>query len=441
MNPSGHSAAQPTRDVRARAAVIISQLLAQHGSLSTLLTRSAEDRDFALLQELCFGTCRWYYQLDAILKQLLTRPLKAKDADVRALLLIGLYQLQHLDIAAYAVINETVSATRALGKDWARSLVNAVMRNYQRRHEELLPKATAGEAGRFAHPQWLIERLRSAWPGSWQDVLEANNLRPPMTLRINRRKTTRDDYLLQLQQGGIEARAGQLADTAIYLQEACPVERLPGFAVGMVSVQDEASQLVPGLLQPGPGMRVLDACAAPGGKSCHILESERSLSELVALDNSSRRLERMQQNLERLQLKAHMITADAQRLDSWWDGQPFDRILLDAPCSATGIIRRHPDIKLLRRPADIQQLRSIQLQLLQSLWHCLKPGGILLYSTCSILPEENHQIIEAFLDTQADAKDQEISAQWGVECPRGRQLLPDPSGHDGFYFALLRKPG
>src|SRR5690606_19855071 len=207
----------------------------------------------------------------------------------------------------------------------------------------------------------------SAWPGSWQDVLEANNLRPPMTLRINRRKTTRDDYLLQLQQGGIEARAGQLADTAIYLQEACPVERLPGFAVGMVSVQDEASQLVPGLLQPGPGMRVLDACAAPGGKSCHILESEHSPSELVALDNSSRRLERMQQNLERLQLKAHMITADAQRLDSWSDGQPFDRILLDAPCSATGIIRRHPDIKLLRRRADIQQLRSIQLQLLQSL--------------------------------------------------------------------------
>lgn len=441
MNPSGQPAANQNRNVRARAAVIISQLLVQRGSLSTLLTRSPDDKDFALLQELCFGTCRWYYQLDAVLKQLLTRPLKAKDADIHALLLTGLYQLQHMDIAAYAIINETVSATRALGKDWARSLVNAVMRNYQRRHEELLPKARASDAGRFAHPQWLVERLRKAWPDAWQRVLEANNLRPPMTLRINQRQTTRDDYLERLQQAGIDATPGPLADTAIYLSEPCLVERLPGFTEGMVSVQDEASQLVPGLLQLHSGMRVLDACAAPGGKSCHILESERSLSSLVALDNNERRLQRMQQNLDRLQLNARMITAEAQDTDSWWDGEPFDRILLDAPCSATGIIRRHPDIKVLRRPADVQQLRGIQLQMLQSLWRCLKPGGILLYSTCSVLPEENHQIIEAFLSSQADAKDQEISAQWGVECPRGRQLLPDPSGNDGFYFALLRKPG
>jgi len=441
MNSSGQPAVRQTHDVRARAAVIISQLLVQHGSLATLLTRSNDDKDFALLQELCFGTCRWYYQLDAVLKQLLTRPLKAKDADIHALMLIGLYQLQHLDIAAYAVINETVSATRALGKDWARSLVNAVMRNYQRRHEELLPKATASDAGRFAHPQWLVERLRGAWPESWQSVLDANNLRPPMTLRINRLQTTREDYLQRLQQAGIDARAGLLADTAIYLTEACPVERLPEFAQGMISVQDEASQLVPGLLQLEPRMRVLDACAAPGGKSCHILESEHSLSELVALDNSERRLQRMQENLNRLQLNARMIAAEAQDTDSWWDGEPFDRILLDAPCSATGIIRRHPDIKLLRRPADVKQLRVIQTQLLQSLWRCLKPGGILLYSTCSVLPEENDRIIEAFLSTQDDAKHQEIPAHWGVECPRGRQLLPDPSGNDGFYFAVLRKPG
>src|SRR5690606_12565030 len=219
--------------------------------LSTLLTRSAEDRDFALLQELCFGTCRWYYQLDAILKQLLSRPLKAKDADIHALLLVGLYQLQHLDIAPYAVINETVSATRALGKDWARSLVNAVMRNFQRQHEELLRDAVASDTGRFAHPQWLLERLRKAWPQAWREVLDANNLRPPMTLRVNQSQTTRDEYLSLLQAHSIPARPGTLADTAIYLTGACPVEQLPGFAEGMVSVQDEASQLVPGLLQAG----------------------------------------------------------------------------------------------------------------------------------------------------------------------------------------------
>lgn len=430
--------------LRAKAAVTLSKLLAQEGSLASLLRRAdypADDSSFPLLQEIVFGTCRWYFQLDAILAQLLSKPLKAKDNDVRCLLLIGLYQLHHLRVPDYAVVNETVAATKALKKDWAKGLVNAILRGFLRDTETLVKKSLTSEQGEFAHPRWLIERLRSAWPQQWAQILKDNNIRPPMTLRVNTHRIAMEQFLANLEQAGIDAAAGPLASTSVYLANPCPVESIPGFEEGLCSVQDEASQLIPGLLDLQDGLRILDACAAPGGKTCHILESGFEFKELVALDNDARRLERLQQNLDRLQLHATVTVGDAGDAAQWWDNAAFDRILLDAPCSATGIIRRHPDIKLLRRDTDIPKLGLLQTQLLESVWGCLNPGGLLLYSTCSVLPEENSAIVGRFLESHDDAKLETIDAQWGVECDIGKQLLPGAGGNDGFYFARLRKIG
>jgi len=281
--------------------------------------------------------------------------------------------------------------------------------------------------------------MRTAWPSQWQSILEANNQHPPMTLRVNLARISRQDYLDRLTKARCPARPGELTDSSLYLEEAQPVSALPGFAEGLVSVQDEASQLIPDLLDLAPGISLLDACAAPGGKTCHLLERDVSFARLTALDNDARRLERVQQNLDRLQLRASLVCADAGEPSTWWDGRLFDRILLDAPCSATGIIRRHPDIKLLRQEDQVRALQKEQLRLLAALWPCLKPGGLLLYSTCSALPAENSDIIGRFVAQQGDAKHEEIPAAWGVECAHGRQLLPDAAGHDGFYFARLRK--
>lgn len=427
---------------RAKAATILNKLLAHEGSLANLLTRPISGdgvQEFPLLQEICFGTCRWYYQLDAILNLLLTKPLKTKDGDLRCLLLIGLYQLHFLRVPSYAVVNETVSATQALGKGWAKGLINGVLRNFLRDADALVEQVQRTASSKFAHPVWFIKRMEKAWPDHWEAILTANNQHPPMTLRVNESRVSRVEYLSLLNDASIPAREGTLASSCIYLNGPCSVDSLPGFADGLVSVQDEASQLIPALLALQSGDSVLDACAAPGGKTCHILESGHSLSRVVALDDDARRLEKLHQNLLRLQLTAEVIVADAGAVNGWWDGESFDRILLDAPCSATGIIRRHPDIKILRRPDDLGKLREIQRTLLDRLWTCLKPGGLLLYSTCSVLPEENSEIIAAFLQCQSDAKHEEIQAQWGVECAQGRQLLPHPDGHDGFYFATLRK--
>ncbi len=428
--------------LRAKAAKTLSQLLKQEGSLASLLQRgdNAQDQQsFPLLQEIIFGTCRWYFQLDAILVQLLSKPLKAKDNDIRCLLLIGIYQLHHLRVPEYAVVNETVGATKLLKKEWAKGLTNAILRGFLREQDTLVENALKKPQGKYAHPRWFIKRLQAAWPTQWQQALEQNNLRPPMTLRVNTLKCSRDAFLESLANAGIGARAGQLAATSVYLDHACPVHELPGFDDGVFSVQDEASQLIPDLMELGSGQRLLDACAAPGGKTCHILESGQDFVSVLALDNDARRLERLHENLERLQLSALVKTGDAGDPSQWWDGEPFDRILLDAPCSATGIIRRHPDIKLLRQDADIPKLQAIQAQLLKTLWTCLAPGGLLLYSTCSVLPEENNSIVAQFLRLHPDAKVEGISALWGVECPTGRQLLPQADGNDGFFYARLRK--
>ena len=425
---------------RANAATILAALQAHSGSLASHLDELPAGDDGGLLQELCFGSCRHFHELDFLAGTLLSKPLRPRDQDIRCLLVIGIYQLRFLRIPDHAAVNETVEATTLMGKPWARALVNGVLRSYQKSLPMLDQKLTKASAEvRSSHPYWLLKRLRHDWGTLASSVMDANNRRAPMTLRVNARKVTATRYLDQLEAAGIAARPGSLAPTAVYLEKPCAVTLLPGFADGLVSVQDEASQLTAGLLNLAPGQRVLDACAAPGGKTCLILESEPGLGSMQALDISAARQQTLEQNLQRLGLDAMVGVGDASRPDTWWDGIPFDRILLDAPCSATGVIRRHPDIKLLRRDEDLADLQAQQRLMLSRLWPCLKPGGHLLYATCSVLRCENEDIICAFLESQPDVKCTAMAADWGVECRFGRQLLPDPEGTDGFYFCLLTK--
>lgn len=427
---------------RAAAARVLAEVLGPGRSLSAALPRQlagipgARERGF--VQELCFGTLRWLPRLELLLKPLLRQPLKKRDSDVQALLLIGLYQLLYLETPPHAAVSETVNATSVLGKQWARGLANGVLRNFQRRQAELTASADKREAGRFAHPQWIIDRLRKAWPDRWEAILEANNQRAPMTLRVNRLRTSRDDYLKRLSDEGIGARAAPHVAHGVILDIPVPVQQLPGFAEGMVSVQDAAAQLAGELVDPQPGERVLDACAAPGGKTGHLLERAAEL-EVLAVEQDPARLEKVTENLERLGSRATLVQSDAAATDQWWDGRPFDRILLDAPCSATGVIRRHPDIKVLRRPADIEDLVQEQHRLLEGLWPLLKPGGMLVYATCSVLPQENEQQIRRFLRDHSDAGVGEIAAAWGHAGEAGRQILPGEDEMDGFYYARLVK--
>lgn len=426
---------------RAIVAKILVSLLNDRGSLNTLLGNHKDHPEFSLIQESCYGCCRWYFALESLLGQLLNKPLKKQDLDIKCLMICALYQLRELEVAEYAVINESVSAVQVFKKPWAKGLVNAVLRGYQRKKDELEQTLTASQPNRdLAFPSWLESEINGQWPEQALSIFQNSNQRPPMTLRVNLASNSREQYLDSLNQAGMDASAGELADSALYLDKPAPVTDLPGFAEGRVSVQDEASQLVPGLLQLEPGQRVLDACAAPGGKSCHILESERSLTQLTSIDMSQSKLDRIRENFERLGLESNLVAADAGEIDAWWDGNHFDRILLDAPCSATGVIRRHPDIKLLRRPEQIKALGEIQSGLLEKLWTCLKPGGLLLYTTCSLLRQENEDTIRRFLDSTDSAKYEAIAADWGVECAFGRQLLPGTSsGPDGFFYAVLRK--
>jgi 16S rRNA (cytosine967-C5)-methyltransferase len=426
---------------RAIAATILAALEEGSGSLATHLAEHQELADYGLLQETCYGCCRWFYSLEYLVANLVTKPLRRKDHDLKCLLIVGLYQLRSLSTPDYAVINETVAAANQLGKSWGKSLVNAVLRNYLRRQPEFEQSlAVAAPAKAAAFPDWLYNELQRHWPQQLTEILAASNERPPMTLRVNVRRQSRTDALSALAVAGCPALPGQLAGCAVYLASPAPVESLPGFAAGTLSVQDEASQLVPPLLQLQHGLRVLDACAAPGGKTCHILESEPLLTECVALDIDAGRLNRISANLARLQLKAKLLVADAGNPSQWWDGKSFDRVLLDAPCSATGVIRRHPDIKLLRTPANVERLLQTQQLLLRELWRCLAPGGLLLYTTCSILRQENEDQIALFLESTSNAKYESITADWGVECRFGRQLLPGAGNvPDGFFYALLRK--
>jgi 16S rRNA (cytosine967-C5)-methyltransferase len=420
---------------------VVEQVVVRARYLDAALTEILERtpaRDGALVQEMSYGTLRWFDQLATVAALFLDKPLKQKDQDVYALLLIGLYQLRFMRVARHAAVKETVEAASALNKPWAKNLLNACLRASLREEARVRAAIAADPAAAFSHPAWLLEEIKRHWPDDWAAILLANNERPPLALRVNRRHQSREQYLARLAQAGLTAHAHAFSDTAVILESPVAVSELPGFAQGDVSVQDAAAQLAAPLLDARPGERALDACAAPGGKTGHLLE-QAALAELVALDREPARVKLIEDNLARLGLAAQVRTGDAAQPAAWWDGRPFDRILADVPCSATGVIRRHPDIKRRRRPEDLPRLMATQEQILEGLWPLLKPGGKLLYATCSILPEENENRMTAFLRRHADAAEEPLATGAGRARAVGRQMLPGEAGMDGFYYARLRK--
>ncbi|WP_205472855.1 16S rRNA (cytosine(967)-C(5))-methyltransferase RsmB [Agarivorans sp. Alg241-V36] len=436
-------AEQPkTKQINARAAAAntLYQVVDQGQSLSQMLPRVLPQvvaRDHALVKELCFGVLRWLPRFEAVLQQLMDKPLKGKIRNGHFLLMVGLYQLFYMRVPAHAAVSETVSATSQLKLHSLKKLVNGVLRNAERQREQLEPQLTANDSLQYCHPSWISKRLKAAYPEHWAQILEANNQHAPMWIRVNALQGERDAYQAELAALEISSQSSTLAQQALCLDKAQPVHKLPRFAEGASSVQDGAAQMAASLLDAKAGERVLDACAAPGGKTCHILELQPSLNELVAVDTEQTRLNRVTENLERIGLKATLHCNDASKPERWND-QPFDRILLDAPCSATGVIRRHPDIKWLRRDSDIAELVKLQKEILEALWQQLKPGGVMLYATCSVLPDENSQQIAAFLQQTDDAELMPINPDETAAQP-GWQLLPGNNNMDGFYYARLRK--
>ena len=428
-------------NTRLIAARTLSRVLQDGQSLTTALEAALQTvesgKDRAFIQALCYGVCRTYHRLDFILSELLDKPLK--DLDVKALALVGLYQLKYMRVKTHAAVSETVLAARK--KPWAKALINALLRGYLREQEDLEQKADNVQYAAVSHPDWLIQQIEQDWPQQARQILRENNQPPPMALRVNLALISRDQYLQQLSEQGIEAAAVSFCPSAIILDKPVAVDLLPGFAEGLVSVQDTAAQLAAGLLDVLAGSRVLDVCAAPGGKAAHILEYQPQLKELVAVDVDASRMQRVSDTLQRLKLPATLVVGDAANPQDWWNGQLFDRILLDAPCSALGVIRRHPDIKLLRRAEDIRPLQVLQLNILHAVWPLLAPGGIMLYATCSILKQENEQQIDAFLAAHSDAVELPIDAVWGFAGSHGRQIMTGESAMDGFYYARLGKSG
>ncbi|MAL50214.1 MULTISPECIES: 16S rRNA (cytosine(967)-C(5))-methyltransferase RsmB [unclassified Methylophaga] len=422
------------------AAALVIQRVIQGQSLNTAfvdISKRLDETQRPLFQQLTYGVIRWFFALESILQQLLSKPLKTKDADVQALLLVGIYQLRSLRIPDHAALSETVNASKRLNKQWASGLINACLRNYQRQQktlEETLAEQTVTE---YAHPAWLIEKYQADWPDLWQDILSANNQQPPMMLRVNSREYSQSEYLELLEKATIPGIAIENCPQGILLQQACDVFALPGFVEGAVSVQDGAAQQVVDLLDLQPNQRILDACSAPGGKTCHILERFPN-NEVIAVDISQERLKQVEENLSRLNLSANCLAADASNPQNWWNGEQFDRILIDAPCTGSGVIRRHPDIKLLRKAEDIEQLVRQQQALLDNLWPLLKPDGLLIYTTCSALKQENELQIEAFLQRQPEAMEQLPSRAPARRVSFGYQLLPGDNHLDGFYYACLR---
>jgi len=431
---------------RTIATEILIQVLGQGQSLTAALPQHVErlgdPRERALAKALCFGVLRWLPRLEALISSLVKKPPQGKDLDLRIVLLLGLYQLIYTRQPPHAAVSETVAIAQSRGKPWAKALINGVLRNFQRQREKLFREIDQKPHVALAHPRWLVARIRDAYPKDWQNILAENNRQAPMTLRVNTQHMSRDQYLHDHPQS-----ASPVAHTrsGIQLDQAEDIHQVPGFAKGLVSVQDGAAQLATELLALGPGQRVLDACAAPGGKTAHILESEPGLTALTAVEQDPLRLIRLEETLKRLELSADLRCADATAPDTWWDGQPFQRILLDVPCSGSGIIRHHPDIKFHRRPNDIPRLVASQARILRALWPLLAPGGLLLYVTCSVLPEENQQQIQKFLAEHPDAREKPIDAPWGRWITKGgkrqpgRQILPGEDDMDGFFYARIEK--
>lgn len=423
-------------NVRAAAATVLFHVVDKGQSLSTALPEAQQKikpRDYALLQEICYGSLRYLPRLETIANNLMDNPLKGNKRVFHHLVLVGIYQLSFMRIPAHAAVGETVEATKTLRGQSLSGLINAVLRNYQRRQEELDEIAVSHDAGKYGHPGWLLKLLKSTYESDWEAIAEANNQKAPMWLRVNERHNTRDEYLALLENEEISASVHSKARNAIKLDKPCDVHDLPGFEKGWISVQDAAAQLSVDYLQPEDGELILDCCAAPGGKTAHILERTTG-AEVVAIDSDKFRLKRVYDNLDRLDLQAKVVCGDARKPEQWWSGEQFDRILLDAPCSATGVIRRHPDIKWLRRANDIDALAQLQSEILDAMWQQLKTGGTMVYATCSITPQENVQQVIAFLKRTDNAK----LVGSDLTSP-GIQILPGEEDMDGFYYAVLKK--
>lgn len=401
-------------------------------ALEQTLPTLENSQEKAFVQAVCYGVCRYYHRLQFVLSQLLDKPIK--DAEIYALALVGLYQLVFMRVKNHAAVSETVNACPKK-KSWAKNLLNALLRRYLREQEILEKRANENPVALYSHPKWLISSLESDWGEKGAQIFQAANQPPPMILRVNRLQATQETYLQLLKEAEIDAQAVEICSSAIRLEKPVAVTSLPNFETGMVSVQDTAAQFAASLLDLKAEQRVLDLCAAPAGKTAHILESEPNL-ECVAVDIDATRMKRVETNLQRLNLSAQLIVGDATQPQTWWDGKQFDRILVDAPCSALGVIRRHPDIKLLRRAEDLNALPQLQAQILNAAWPMLKEGGLLIYATCSILKAENEYQIGQFLATHSNAREipfEKNPAQHGL------QILTGENDCDGFYYARLRK--
>lgn len=403
------------------------------GEFADALPKLADPRDRALVEAICFAALRERARYAAALDGWMAKPPGQRDAPLRALLYVGFAQIDALRLPAHAAVDATVEAARALGRTHQAGMVNALLRRALR---EGLPAADPAHAW----PAWLLDEVRRDWPAQADAVLAASAIAAPLWLRVNRLKSDRDAAQAALQAAGIAATAHPALTDALRIEDSMAVADLPGFEDGLMSVQDGSAQAVADALAPAPGARVLDACAAPGGKAAHLLERDPSL-RLLALDIDSRRLRRTADTLKRVGVDAtvELKTADATHLSAWWDGKPFDAVLIDAPCSATGIVRRQPDILLHRQPADIDALVSTQARLLDALWPVVAPGGVLVYATCSILARENAEQIDAFLARTADAVAEPLDARFGHAAGAGRQRLPGEDGMDGFFYARLRR--
>ncbi|MBS0850083.1 16S rRNA (cytosine(967)-C(5))-methyltransferase RsmB [Citrobacter sp. JGM124] len=425
-----------TLNLRSIAAQTVEQVVEQGQSLSQILPAmqlKVAEKDRALLQALCFGVLRTLPQLEWFVQQLMSRPMTGKQRTVHYLILVGLYQLLYTRIPPHAALAETVEGAVAIKRHAFKGVINGVLRQFQRQQDALLAAAEKDES-HYLHPKWLLQRLKKAWPTQWQAIVDANNQSPPMWLRVNRQYHTREEWLKLLEDSGLTGQACQKYPDAVLLDTPVPVQRLPGFDKGWVTVQDASAQGCVDLLDPQDGEFILDLCAAPGGKTTHILERAPK-AKVMAVDVDTQRIKRIHENLERLNMQAEVKQGDGRHPQQWCEGAKFDRILLDAPCSATGVIRRHPDIKWLRRDRDIPELVTLQKEIIDAIWPYLKSGGTLLYATCSILPDENSEQIRTFLSHHADAS----LVETGDEKMPGRQNLPLVDGGDGFFYAKLIK--
>ncbi|WP_058914316.1 16S rRNA (cytosine(967)-C(5))-methyltransferase RsmB [Entomohabitans teleogrylli] len=423
-------------NLRSLAAQAIEQVVEKGQSLSNVLPplqQKVSDKDKALLQELCFGVTRTLPLLEWLVGKLMSRPMTGKQRTIHYLIMVGFYQLIYTRIPAHAALAETVEGAIAIKRPQFKGLINGVLRQFQRQQDALLAESAQQEC-RWLHPSWLLKRLKAAYPQQWQSIIEANNLHPPMWLRVNRQHHSRDNWLALLLENGIHGFTHPDYPDAVRLETPVAVQMLPGFDQGWVTVQDASAQKCVSLLAPQNGENILDLCAAPGGKTTHILEAAPE-AKIMAVDVDALRLKRVYDNLNRLNMQAEVKQGDGRFPAQWCGTQQFDRILLDAPCSATGVIRRHPDIKWLRRDSDIAELARLQSEILDAIWSHLKPGGTLLYATCSVLPEENMQQIAAFLGRTPDA----TLVETGTPDHPGTQNLPASTEGDGFFYAKLIK--